>query len=201
MTTPKARFFATPAAWRAWLAKNHGSATELLVGFHKKATGTRCISWPESVDGALCFGWIDGVRRKIDENTYSIRFTPRKRGSTWSAVNVRRVQALTEAGLMAPAGLRAFEARTSSRTATYAYEQQRQHATLPPAYEARMRARAGAWEFFQSCPPWYRRTASWWVISARQEATRERRLATLIEDSAGQRTIGPLRRKGDATER
>src|SRR5450631_3205638 len=114
------KFFATPKAWREWLQKHHGKHTELLVGFHKRASGEPSITWPESVDGALCFGWIDGVRRRIDDVSYSIRFTPRKASSTWSAVNIKRVAELTELGLMHPAGLKAFEARTERRSAIYA---------------------------------------------------------------------------------
>lgn len=190
---PVATFFATPAAWRRWLEKNHATATEISVGFYKKASGRASISWPESVDAALCFGWIDGVRRTIDDESYRIRFTPRRTRSIWSAVNVRRVAALTEAGLMSPAGLRAFEARTDARTGVYAFEQ-RNTATFPAESLKRLRANAKAWKFFRSQPPWYQRTVTWWVISAKQEATRERRLATLIVDSAAGRTVKHLTR-------
>jgi uncharacterized protein YdeI (YjbR/CyaY-like superfamily) len=188
-------FFATPADFRAWLEEHHASAAELLVGFHKKGSGRPSITWPEAVDQALCFGWIDGVRRSIDDDSYSIRFTPRMPTSTWSAVNVARVEELARQGLMHPAGLEAFARRSPERTATYSYEQ-RAAAALDPEQERRLRADAAAWAFFQAQPPWYRRAATWWVVSAKREETRERRLARLIEDSAAARPIGPLTRPG-----
>jgi uncharacterized protein YdeI (YjbR/CyaY-like superfamily) len=184
-------FFATPAEFRAWLEEHHESATELLVGFYKRASGRASITWPESVDQALCFGWIDGVRRSLGEDAYTIRFTPRKPRSNWSAINVKRMNELIGDGLVRPAGLAAFERRSDDRTAIYSYEQ-RKSAQLPGEYEARLRANAAAAEFFDAQPPWYRRTATHWVISAKREATRERRLAQLIEDSASGRRIGPL---------
>ncbi|HEX6620065.1 MAG TPA: YdeI/OmpD-associated family protein [Solirubrobacteraceae bacterium] len=184
-------FFATPEDLRAWLEAHHDSETELLVGFHKKGLGRPSITWPESVDQALCFGWIDGVRRRIDDDSYSIRFTPRKQRSTWSAVNLRRVGELTELGLVRPAGLAAFERRSDDRTAIYAYEQRRT-AKLDAEQERRFRANAGAWKWFQAQPAGYRRTASYWVISARRPQTRERRLEQLIENSAAGRTIRSL---------
>jgi uncharacterized protein YdeI (YjbR/CyaY-like superfamily) len=184
-------FFATPAEFRAWLEGHHESEAELLVGFYKKASGKPSITWPESVDQALCFGWIDGVRRSLGDEAYTIRFTPRKARSNWSAVNVARMSELAAEGLVQPAGLAAFERRSDDRTAIYAYEQRR-NAQLPPEYEQRLRADAAAAEFFDSQPPWYRRTATHWVISAKRETTRERRLAQLIEDSASGRRIGPL---------
>jgi uncharacterized protein YdeI (YjbR/CyaY-like superfamily) len=184
-------FFATPAQFRAWLEEHHEAKTELLVGFYKKASGRPSITWPESVDQALCFGWIDGVRRSLGEEAYTIRFTPRKPRSNWSAVNVARMGELTAEGRVAPAGAAAFERRSDDRTAIYSYEQ-RKTARLPDEYEARLRADAAAAEFFDAQPPWYRRTAAHWVISAKREATRERRLAQLIEDSASGRRIGPL---------
>lgn len=186
-------FFADAAAWRRWLEAHHTAATELWVGFHKTASGRPSITWPEAVDGALCFGWIDGVRKRIDEASYKIRFTPRKPRSIWSSVNVRRAEALSAAGLMTPAGLRALEARSPERSGIYAYEQ-RTESTLAAADEERFRANRPAWDFFQSRPPSYQRTAIWWVVSAKQEATRQRRLATLIADSAEGRTIARLTR-------
>jgi len=180
-------FFATPAELRAWLEEHHESASELLVGFYKKGSGRPSITWPESVDQALCFGWIDGVRRSLGEDAYTIRFTPRKARSNWSAVNVARMNELIAEGLVAPAGLAAFERRSDDRTAIYSYEQ-RKTATLPPEYEQQLRSNEGAAEFFDSQPPWYRRTATHWVISAKREATRERRLAQLIEDSADRKS-------------
>lgn len=188
-------YFATPDEWRHWLAVHHRERQELWVGFHKKGSGRPSITWPEAVDQALCFGWIDGVRKSVDADRYRIRFTPRKRGSTWSSVNVRRVGELTELGLMQPAGLAAFEARKPEKSGVYSYEQ-RDRAQLEPAHEAQLRANAAAWAFFQAQPPWYRKTATWWVVSARQEATRLRRLTTLIDCSAQGRTVPPLTRPG-----
>jgi uncharacterized protein YdeI (YjbR/CyaY-like superfamily) len=186
-------FFATPAEWRAWLQANHETETEVLVGFYKRGSGKASITWPESVDQALCFGWIDGVRRGLGDDAYSIRFTPRKPGSTWSAVNVKRFGELREAGLVAPAGEAAFARRREDRTAVYAYEQDHD-APLPDELEERLRANVKAWEYFTARPPWYRRTAIHWVVSAKRPETRERRLNQLIEDSAAGRTIGPLSR-------
>jgi uncharacterized protein YdeI (YjbR/CyaY-like superfamily) len=188
------RFFAGPDDWRRWLEANHARATALWVGFHKVASGKPSITWPEAVDGALCFGWIDGIRKSIDASSYKIRFTPRKTSSIWSSVNIARVAVLTGEGLMHPAGLAAFAARTDARSNGYAYEQSREGAAFDAAQEARFRENAAAWDYFQSRPASYRRTATWWVVSAKQAATRERRLATLIEDSAAGRTIKQLTR-------
>ena len=191
-------FFATPAEFRAWLEAHHASETELLVGFHKKGTGMPSITWPESVDEALCFGWIDGVRRSLGAESYTIRFTPRKARSVWSNVNIRRAGELIAEGRMTPAGLRAFEARTGERSGVYSFEQEDQaKVVLTPEMEARFRADAVAWEYFQSRPPWYRRTATWWVISAKKEETREKRIATLIADSAARRPIRGLDRNNE----
>jgi uncharacterized protein YdeI (YjbR/CyaY-like superfamily) len=184
-------FFATPDAFRAWLEEHHETEGELLVGFHKKGSGRPSITWPEAVDQALCFGWIDGVRRRIDDERYSIRFTPRKPRSTWSAVNVKRVGELAELGLMRPAGIATFERRSDDRTAIYAYEQ-RKTAKLDAEQERRLKARPEAWKWFQGQPAGYRRTAAYWVISAKRPETRERRLEQLIEDSAAGRTIRSL---------
>jgi uncharacterized protein YdeI (YjbR/CyaY-like superfamily) len=186
----KPTYFATAAAFRAWLEANQASSTELLVGFYKKGSGKPSITWPESVDEALCFGWIDGVRRSVDDERYTIRFTPRKARSTWSAVNIKRVDELTKLGRMRPAGLAAFERREAARSQIYAYEQ-RSEAALDDDAERAFRANAKAWTFFEAQPPWYRRTAIYWVMTAKQEPTRRRRLATLIEDSAHGRRIGP----------
>jgi uncharacterized protein YdeI (YjbR/CyaY-like superfamily) len=185
-------FFATPAEWRAWLEQNHADEDEVLVGFHRKASGLPSMTWSESVDQALCFGWIDGVRKGIDETSYSIRFTPRRARSIWSGVNIKKVERLSEQGLMHPSGLAAFEKRSEERSKTYSYE--RANANLGGEYEKEFRANKGAWAFWESQPPGYRRTATWWVISAKHEATRRRRLATLIEDSAGGRRISQLAR-------
>jgi uncharacterized protein YdeI (YjbR/CyaY-like superfamily) len=192
---PDATFFSTPEDFRAWLEAHHADEKELLVGFHRRATGKPSITWKESVDEALCFGWIDGVRRGIDGESYSIRFTPRQKRSTWSKVNIERVGELIEEGRMTPAGLAAFEARTGDRSGIYSHER-RHAARLEPDQEARFRANARAWEWFQSRAPSYRRQALHWVVSAKRAETRERRLATLIEDSAGGRTVKPLTRPG-----
>jgi len=187
----KPKFFATPAAFRAWLEANHETAGELLVGFHKRASGKPSMTWPESVDEALCFGWIDGIRRSLGETSYTIRFTPRRERSRWSDVNVRRAKELLRLGLMWPAGRRAFEKRDET-DAAYSYEQ-RQAAELDAESERAFRANAAAWAYFQSRPPWYRRTATHWVTSAKRDETRRARLATLIDDSAHERLIKPLR--------
>ncbi len=184
----KPAYFPTPAAFRKWLETNHASATELLVGFYKKDSGKASITWPESVDQALCFGWIDGVRRRIDDVSYSIRFTPRKPTSNWSAINIARVEELTKLGLMRPAGLRAFEQRREDKSAIYAYENAVR--TLDPADEKTFRANRKAWQFFNAQAPWYRRVCIYWVTSAKKEETRARRLATLIHDSANGEKIG-----------
>jgi len=183
-------FFASPAEFRAWLEEHHATASELLVGFYKKGTGKPSLTWPESVDQALCFGWIDGVRKSRDDESYTIRFTPRQAKSTWSIVNIKRVGELIELGLMQPAGLKAFEARDEAKSQEYSYEARSR--PLASEYEATFRANAQAWGFFQSQAPSYRKTASWWVMSAKQETTRLKRLATLIDDSAHGRKIGPL---------
>ena len=193
-------FFPTPKDFRAWLARHHASTTEQWVGFHKKGSGLPSITWPESVDEALCYGWIDGIRKSLGETSYVIRFTPRRKGSIWSAVNVGRVAALSAEGRMRTAGIRAFEQRTDSRTGVYAFEQ-RGEATLGPAFERIFKADKKAWEFFQSLPPGYRRTASWWVISAKKEETRAKRLAKLIDDSANGRSISQLLRPAGAKSR
>jgi uncharacterized protein YdeI (YjbR/CyaY-like superfamily) len=186
-------FFETPADFRAWLEEHHADRSELLVGFHKKVTGRPSLTWPQSVDQALCFGWIDGVRRSLGEHSYTIRFTPRKARSTWSAINIRRAGELIEAGLMNPAGLAAFERRSEDRSRIYAYEQRTQ-AKLAPAAEKEFRANRRAWAFFSEQAPSYRRTATYWVISAKKEETRRKRLKTLIEDSAAGRTLRHLTR-------
>ena len=162
------------------------------MGFHKRATGRPSLTWPESVDEALCFGWIDGLRRSLAGGAYLIRFTPRKPRSVWSVVNVRRVAVLTAEGRMQPAGLAAFARRQENRSGIYSYEQRAEQ--LPEPYATQLRGHAAAWAYFQSCPPSYRKAAGWWVVSAKQEATRQRRLETLIADSAAGRKIGPLAR-------
>jgi len=189
-------FFPTPDDFRAWLEENHGSETELWVGYYKVATGRPSITWPESVDEALCFGWIDGLRKKLDDESYVIRFTPRKPTSNWSAKNITRIEELIAEGRVRPAGLAIYEARDPDKSRVYSFER-RKAAKLDAEQEARFRADEAAWELFQSMPPGYRRTAIHWVISAKREATRDRRLETLIEDSAVGRKIKPLRRPGE----
>jgi uncharacterized protein YdeI (YjbR/CyaY-like superfamily) len=192
----KATFFATPADWRKWLEKNHDTVPELLVGFYKRGSGKPSITWPESVDEALCFGWIDGVRRTIDDESYSIRFTPRRRRSVWSNVNTKRVAELTKQGRMHATGLEAFEARDPKRSGIYAFEQAKKDQKLDAAYEKKLKANKKAWEFFRSQAPWYQRTVSRWVMSAKKDETKLRRLEALIKDSAAGRRIGPLKTPG-----
>jgi len=184
-------FFATPDAFRRWLSSHHDSAAELWVGYYKKGSDKPSITWPESVDQALCFGWIDGVRKSLGEDSYMIRFTPRRARSIWSAVNTKRAQELIELGLMQAAGLKAFSQRDEQKTRQYSFERDR--VELGAALEKQFRARKRAWTFFQAQPPGYRKTATWWVMSAKQEATRVRRLATLIADSEAGRRIDSLR--------
>ena len=185
----KPRFFATPAAFRAWLEKNHAKEKELLVGFYKRESGKPSMTWPESVDEALCFGWIDGVRKRIDDVSYTIRFTPRRKGSIWSRINVDKVEALKKAGKMTPAGLEAYSWRTQAKTQIYAYEQR--GSDFPGEYEDRLRANKKAWEFFSSQAPWYQRNVKHWVSSAKREETREKRLKDLIASSAAGKRAGP----------
>ena len=185
-------FFATPADFRAWLERHHEGHSELIVGFHKRGSGRPSITWPEAVDQALCFGWIDGVRRRIDDTSYSIRFTPRKARSTWSAVNIKRMNELVDEGRVAPAGLAAFQRRTDDRSAIYSYEQ-RKAAKLDLDQERRLRADERARAYFEAQPPSYRRAAIHWVTSAKKPETRERRLAQLIECSAAGEPDPPLR--------
>ena len=183
------KFFPTPLTFRRWLEAHHETAAELWVGFHKKHTGTPSISWPESVDEALCFGWIDGIRKTLDESRYVIRFTPRKARSTWSAVNIARIAELTRLERMAPAGIAAFEKRAIDKSAIYAYEQRRTPKFGAAAARA-FRANDKAWAFFRAQPAGYQRLATYWVLSAKREETRARRLATLIADSAADRRLG-----------
>jgi uncharacterized protein YdeI (YjbR/CyaY-like superfamily) len=190
---PKPRFFPSPAAFRRWLAAHHQTAPDLLVGFYKKGSGKPSITWPESVDEALAVGWIDGVRRRIDEVSYTIRFSPRRARSIWSAINIRRVQELEKLGRMQPAGLKAFEKRTANRSGIYSYEQRPE--TLGDPYHQMLAENKAASGFFHASPPWYKRAATWWVISARQEETRLKRLRTLIELSARRTTIPQFTRR------
>ena len=185
----KPKFFKTPEEFRGWLSKNHDRKSELIVGFYKKGSGKQSITWPESVDQALCFGWIDGIRRRIDDSSYCIRFTPRKKRSTWSVVNIKRVPELKEQGLMHPAGLKAFDARLELRSGIYAYEQRRPE--LPPEYQKLLNRNKAAQRFFESQPPSYRKSVHWYVVGAKREETRLKRLNELIKYSAaGERLPG-----------
>jgi uncharacterized protein YdeI (YjbR/CyaY-like superfamily) len=188
----KPQFFPNPPAFRKWLEDNHSTATELLVGFHKVDSGKPSITWPESVDEALCFGWIDGIRRRIDDVSYSIRFTPRKKTSTWSAVNIRRVEALVKEGKMTPAGIEAYNARKDHKAGIYSYEQRL--GDLSDPYGKILRKNKKAWDFFSGSAPSYRKAVIWWVLSAKKEETRLSRLQTLIADSSRGRKIGQMER-------
>jgi uncharacterized protein YdeI (YjbR/CyaY-like superfamily) len=188
---PKPTFFPTPADFRAWLEAHHDKLTEHLVGFHKKDSGKPSITWPESVEVALCFGWIDGVRKSLDETSYTIRFTPRKPTSNWSAININLVRKLTKQGLMHPAGLKAFAARSEKKSGIYAYEQ-RKTAHFNREKEKQFRANKPAWEFFRSQAPWYQRVTTYWAISAKREETKVKRLSELIGHSQNQRRIPGL---------
>ena len=183
----KPTFFKTPADFRKWLTKHHASAAELWVGFHKKDSGKQSITWPESVDEALSYGWIDGVRKKVDETSYKIRFTPRRPRSIWSAVNIRRVAELTREGRMQPPGEKAFANRSEAKSGIYAYEQRQPE--LPETYAKELRKNRAAAKFFESQPPSYRKLAMWRIVSAKQEETRIKRLRKLIEASAAGRRI------------
>lgn len=187
-------FFATPEELGAWLEEHHETASELWVGFYKKGSGKPTITWPEAVEEALRFGWIDGVRRSLGEDSYTNRFTPRKPTSNWSLINVAKVEELKRRGLMAPAGLRAYELRTPERTGVYSSERAKA-AVLPAAFDERLRANPAAAEWFDGRPPSYRKTAIHWVISAKREETRMRRMQQLIDCSAEGRTVPPLTRR------
>jgi uncharacterized protein YdeI (YjbR/CyaY-like superfamily) len=191
ISSPDPVFFATPAELRAWLEANHDSATELWVGFFKKGSGKPSVTWPEVVDEALCVGWIDGIRKSIDEERWTIRLTPRKARSVWSLINTKRVPELIAAGRMLPAGLRAFEARGGERSGVYSFEQGEQ-ARFDEDALRRFQADASAWDFFQSRPASYRKAVTWWVVSAKKPETRERRLVALIDESHHGRTISAM---------
>lgn len=185
-------FFKSPPDFRAWLETRHLTCTELWVGFYKKSSAKPSITYPEAVDEALCFGWIDGIRKGVDTDAYTVRFTPRKPRSQWSAVNIKRAQELSHAGRMRPAGLEAF-AGAKDQPRSYSYEQ-RLGASFSPEQERQFRANATAWDFFQTRAPWYRRTATFWVVSAKKAETRQKRLDTLIRDSEACKPVKPLSR-------
>ena len=185
------QYLTSPAELRDWFDAHHETADELWLGYWKKGTGRASVTWTQAVDEALCVGWIDGVLQRIDHERHAQRFTPRRKGSNWSAINVAKVEKLTAEGRMRPAGMRAFEARTRERTGVYSYE--REVEPLTDAELARFRSNAAAWADWERRSPSYRRGATAWVTSAKQAATRERRLATLIEDSSAGRLIKPMR--------
>ena len=174
-------YFTSPAALRRWFKANHRKAEELWVGFHKKATGKPSLTWPESVDEALCVGWIDGIRKNVDADSYTIRFTPRRKGSIWSSVNMRRITALIEDKRVLPAGLAAYAARLENKSGIYAYEQRRDRLEEP--YAGLLKKNKKAWTFFEAQPPYQRKRLSWWIISAKKEETRLARLKMLIDAS------------------
>jgi uncharacterized protein YdeI (YjbR/CyaY-like superfamily) len=190
---PPPKFFATLGEWRGWLEKNHARKSELWVGFFRRASARPSLTWGESVDGALCFGWIDGVRSRLDEVRYMIRFTPRQPRSLWSEKNIRRAQQLSQEGCMHPAGLAAFQQRGQTSSPAYSAEQ-RKTAQLPPAYQKQFRLHPAAWEFFRAQAPGYQRMSSLWVISAQKQETQARRLDQLIACSARRQPIPALAR-------
>jgi uncharacterized protein YdeI (YjbR/CyaY-like superfamily) len=182
-------FFGSARALRQWFARHARTETELIVGYMKKGTGRASVTWPESVDEALCVGWIDGVRKRIDEHRYQIRFTPRKRGSHWSHVNMRRVAALKAQGRMKSAGLAAFAARNKARTGRASYEQKKP-VKLPPRDLKSMRANKAAWAYYQTLPPGYLKMMSWWIVSARKPETHAKRLKAFVDKCAARARFG-----------
>lgn len=184
--------FHCPEAFRTWLMRHHSERDELWVGFWKKSTGRPSITWPESVDEALCFGWIDGIRKSVDDEAYTIRFTPRRSRSTWSLRNIERYRALEAEGRIEPAGAETYRRWTEENSGAYSFEQETP-GTLCDDYLARIRADAAAWADWQSRPPGYRKQVTHWIMSAKRESTRERRLKSLIEDCAAGRKVKPLR--------
>jgi uncharacterized protein YdeI (YjbR/CyaY-like superfamily) len=178
----KPKFFPTPADLRTWLEKNHATAAELWVGFYTRDSGKRSITWPESVDQALCFGWIDGIRKRVDEISYQIRFTPRRRGSIWSATNIKRATELARQKQVRPIGLKAFAARIENKSGIYSYEQRSTELSQP--YANLLKKNKAASNFFKRQSPSYRKMIGWWIISAKREETRMARLAKLISESA-----------------
>lgn len=183
-------FFPTPKDFRKWFEKNHDKAKELLVGFYKVASGKKSITWSESVDEAICFGWIDGVRKSIDSESYSIRFTPRNPGSIWSAINIKKVEELSKQELMHPSGFSAFSKRKENKSRIYSYEKEPE--TLSPGFLKKLKANKKAWAFFRSMAPSYQRPCVHWIMTAKQEATKIKRLEELIIDSAMERKIKRL---------
>jgi uncharacterized protein YdeI (YjbR/CyaY-like superfamily) len=191
------KIFNTAAEFREWLEENHSRASELWLGFYNKRAGKRGITYREALDEALCFGWIDGVRKSIDETSYKQRFTPRRPKSYWSAVNIRRADELASLGRMSAPGAKVFEQRISD-SGKYSFESRPKK--LPLAYQRQFKANRTAWDFFSAQAPWYRRTSTFWVVSAKREETRQRRLATLISDSEKGHRLGILTPKPRKTQ-
>jgi uncharacterized protein YdeI (YjbR/CyaY-like superfamily) len=183
----KPTYFLTPGDFRRWLAQNYDQRSELFVGFRKKGSGKRSITYHEALDQALCFGWIDGIRKSMNSTSYVIRFTPRRSKNYWSKVNTKRANDLVKQGLMRRTGAQVFASRDQGTTSRYSFE--RESAKLPPVFAKQFKANKDAWVFFQTQPPYYQRVASFWVVSAKQDATRQRRLQTLIVTSAQQRRL------------
>lgn len=177
-------FFSDQMAFRSWLTENHETEAELIVGFHKVHTGKQSMTWSESVDQALCFGWIDGVRRSLDQDSYQIRFSKRKANSNWSAVNVKKVIELSQKGLMQEAGLKAFNLRTEDKSAPYSYE--KQMAAFPKVMEEEFKSDQKAWQYFESLAPSYKKASINWVLGAKQQITQMKRLKQLISESAAE---------------
>lgn len=183
-------FFRAQQDFRKWFEKNHEREKELLVGFYKITSGRKSITWRESVNEAICFGWIDGVRKSIDDESYCIRFTPRKPTSIWSAINIKKVEELAKKGLMHPSGLTAFSKRQEKKSAIYSYEKKPE--TLSPEFLQKLKANKKAWVFFQTMAPSYQRSCFHWIMTARQETTKMKRLLELINDSEMKRKIKRL---------
>ena len=183
-------FFSSQSHLRKWFEKNHNKADELWVGYYKKGAGKPSITWQESVDEALCFGWIDSIRKSIDDESYTNRFTPRREGSTWSAVNTKRIKELIKLGLVKPSGLEVFKQRDEKKTNRYSFEQKK--AKFPSEFEKKFKINKKAWKYFQTLPPSAKRLSTWWVIGAKREETKLKRLEVLIQCSEEKRKIPPL---------
>jgi uncharacterized protein YdeI (YjbR/CyaY-like superfamily) len=191
LATMKVTHFKSAAELRKWLERNHDKATELWVGFYRKNSGKGGITYAEALNQALCFGWIDGVRKKVDDISYTNRFSPRRARSIWSLVNTRRARELEKLGLMQPPGLAAFRARKADNTGVYSFEN-RANCKLSPAYERMFKQEKGAWTYFNQQPPGYRRTVTWWIVSAKRPETQEKRLRQLIELCAKEKRLPML---------
>jgi uncharacterized protein YdeI (YjbR/CyaY-like superfamily) len=187
-------YFPHRSILREWFSKHHADTSEAWIGFYKKDSGKGGITYDDAVEEALCFGWIDGIRKAVDAFSYTNRFTPRKSTSTWSETNLRRIKKLRRLGLMMPSGEKIYLERNKKNSGRYSFEQER-HPKLPPAYLKQFKGEPEAWKFFSGQPPWYQRTALWWIVSAKQKTTREKRLTELIVCSRRHETIPPLTRK------